>query len=536
MSSLGFLSIYSLITRRREFVCERFFYDETVQPLSFEEGRPLQSFPVICGSLSFECDYWIFWEQLRRIGILSPTDKKRDEFLIVAGGVGPWSNPYPLMPIVDVFLTGEGELSFNDFLDTIGERGFFDLSKKERLKEIEKKVRGALVVDALSGPLRNGKSYILEEALEEFPGIVPPRLEYPFPEEFSPPSSPIYTTNTEFSGVKLVEISRGCPYGCRFCLAGSLYRPHRPWEKQRILDAITAPNPWDQESVFPDKCPVGLVSPAVADHPDFADILETLIDEGRKVSFSSLRLTALTPRIASLFAKGSVKGIALAPEAGSERLRNIINKNITDADVLESVKMLAESGLQRLKLYFMIGLPGEKDSDLKGIRDLTLEVLGALKSKKRSPQVQISASYFVPKPHTPFEDVRILDETEMKRKGMILKQLIGPLGGVDLKLDPPAFAIIQALLSKGGPSSFSLVDCMRIVGGKYKAALKFFGYNQYAIDAMKRLKERPWRIINPCVGTNYIESEKDKAERWETSPPCPKELFCGRCQACASLR
>jgi radical SAM superfamily enzyme YgiQ (UPF0313 family) len=535
MSSLGYLSIYSLIARRQAFSVERFFWREEGAPLSHETGRPLEDFPVICASLSFECDYWLFWESLRRIGITEPGSPRRDSYLIAVGGIGPWSNPYPVMPIADVILTGEGELGFNDFLDMLSQRWFLENPKREVLSQIAENVRGALVPSALPVELRNGRGREFADALAKATPVVPPRLPYPFPEDYSPPSSPIYAPGAEFSGTKLVEISRGCPYGCRFCLAGSVYRPHRPWEARKVLEAIGSPNPWDGRPVFPKGSPVGLVSPAVADHPHFSYILDSLVGEGRKVSFSSLRLSALTEEICSLFAKGKVKGIALAPETGSECLREAINKNVSDALVMEKLRMLADAGLSRLKLYFMIGLPGEKDSDLLAIRELTKRMLAALRGRKRSPQLTLSVANFAPKPHTAFEDAPFPEEVELLRKGEYLKKLIGPLGGVDLKLEQPAATIVQALLSRGGPESFILVDSMRAVRGKPKALLRFVGYRDAAKERFDQLHLRPWRIIAPTTGIGYLEREKGLAEEGLPSAPCPVGLSCGNCGACDSL-
>jgi radical SAM superfamily enzyme YgiQ (UPF0313 family) len=535
MSSLGFLSIYSLLARRPGFSVERCFAGGDGVPLSHEGRRPLSQFPIVCASLSFENDYWIFWDILRRSGIKTPESPLREDFLIAAGGVAPWANPYPVMPITDVILTGEGEISFNDFLDVVSQKWFFEIPKKERLVQISENVRGALIPSLLPRAVRLGEGYRLEEGLAAITPVVPPRLPLQIFNEFNPPSSPIHTKDTEFSGVKLVEIGRGCPYGCRFCLAGSLYRPHRPWAAERILDAVVSPNPWDELPAFPEKAPVGLVSPAVADHPDIKNLLETLIGEGKKVSFSSLRLTALNPEIASLLAKGKVKGVALAPEAGTERLRDLINKNIKDQDVLEGVRLLADAGLSKLKLYFMIGLPGEKESDLRGIQDLTERVLSALKGKKRSPQVLISIAYFTPKPHTAFEDEPLLSEVEMRRKGEFLKKLIGPIGGVDLKLDAPAPSIVQGLLSRGGPQSFDLVDAMRVMEGKCKAALKFIGYSEIPREGFSHFLSLPWRIVAPAMGIPYLEREKEQVEEGIVSDPCPTEIFCGRCGSCEGM-
>jgi radical SAM superfamily enzyme YgiQ (UPF0313 family) len=535
MSSLGFLSVYSLAASRPDFAVERFFYSPGALPLSFESRRPLSDFPVIAASLSFENDYWILWDLLRSAGVRAPDEESREGCLIAAGGVALWANPFPLLPILDAVLTGEGELSFADFLDLVSSRGFLELPRREALELISSRVRGALVPELLPRDLRFSQGELFKKALASFSPVEAPRLPFPFPPSIPPPHSPIHTLDAEFSGMKLVEISRGCPYGCRFCLAGSLYRPHRPWPVERILQALSLPNPWDREPVFPADAPVGLVSAAAADHPGFKELLERLIGEGRRVSVSSLRLSALNPEIAALLARGRVKGVALAPEAGSQRLRDVVNKNMTENDILEAVKTLALAGVGNVKLYFMAGLPQETDDDLLAVRDLAEKILSVFKGKSRSPRLKISAGYFIPKPHTPFEDEPVPKERDMRRKGELLKKLLGPLPGAELRLASPAESLVQSLLSRGGPESFTLVDCMRIMKGKPKAALKFYGYREDDEEEKRDPEIRPWRAIRTGPGEISLAREKEKSLTGASTAPCPEELFCSRCQACETL-
>jgi radical SAM superfamily enzyme YgiQ (UPF0313 family) len=543
MSSLGFLSIYSLAASRDEFMVERFFCAGAGPPASHESGRPLAGFPLICSSLSFECDYWLLWDALREMGLGPdlgrPGDRLRDAppkrdpgNIVVLGGIGPWSNPYPVMPMADVILTGEGELSFSDFLSAMADLAFRGIPKEGVLEGVAGRVRGALVPSLLPKALRQGRGPDLAAALKAFAPVAPPRLPHPFPEGLAPPSSPIHSEGAGFPGTKLVEIGRGCPHGCRFCLAGSLYRPHRPWDMGRILKAIRDPNPWDGAPAFPGGAPVGLVSPAVADHPDFGALLAALVAEGRKVSFSSLRVSALTADICALLAKGKVKGIAVAPEAGTQGLRDAINKNLTEGDILGKARLLKEAGLSSLKLYFMVGLPGERDQDLKGIGDLAAGVRDALAKGAKAPRITLSVSHFVPKPHTAFEDEPMPSEVGMRRRGEFLRKIVAPLGGIDLRLESPAATVVQALLSRGGPGSFALVDGMRVMGGKPKAALNFVGYREAAAGAFNQLAERPWRIVRGSPGIPYLDREKGRAGLGVPSEPCPDGMGCGACEAC----
>jgi radical SAM superfamily enzyme YgiQ (UPF0313 family) len=543
MSSLGFLSIYGLINSKREALCERFFIPEQggagSRFLSIENHRPLQDFHIIAGSLSLENDYHLFLKALS-LGGLSPMREERlggyYEGIVIAGGVGPWSNPYPLLPFVDLILTGEGEISWKLILELYGRADFLALNKKEKIETLEKLTPGALAPGVMEGELLDDRDPVaFGKALSSRSRVIPPRMGFPPGEEELIPRSPIFSKGAEFSGMRLVEISRGCPYGCRFCLAGSLYRPHRFWSKERILDGLREPFPWQKESPFPEDSPVGLVSPSVADHPELSLILEELLKEKRRVSFSSIRLSALDERMVKLFSEGKLLGLAIAPEGGTQRMRASMNKNITEDEILYSAELLSKVNLKRLKLYFMLGLPGERDEDVRGIADLTMKIKERSMGKSRAPLISVTVSNFSPKPHTPFEDAPLLSLAELKRRGELLLKLLGRSKGVELKLDPPLFSIIQGLLGRAGPEGGRLVKALYENEGRAKAALKSLEAWDYEEKAREFLKERPWRIIAAPEGDSFLENEKRKSLREEFTDKCPEALSCGRCEACGTL-
>jgi radical SAM superfamily enzyme YgiQ (UPF0313 family) len=547
MSSLGFLSVYSLINSSERGLCERFFLPEMGDRLlSKESKRAINSFEIIAGSLSIENDYYLFLKVLELGGIPVVSNLRCDlssfRGLVAVGGIGPWSNPYPFMPFVDFILTGEGEITWPRIMDLYEEEDFYKLSKEEKLLLLEREVPGIIVPSLLPEELTKENTYSLsfKNALSKFTPIRPSRLIFPSSKEntqFLPPGSPVFTLNTEFSGMKLVEISRGCPYGCRFCLAGSMYRPHRFWELDNILKAIVAPNPWDKKNVssFPEDSPVGLISPSVADHPKLLDLIDILIAEKRKISFSSIRLSALNEDMARLFGTGKLLGLACAPEAGTDKMRKIINKDLSEDEILSAIKLLSKVSLRKLKLYFMLGLPEETDDDLEGIVTLIEKIQKASFGKTKAPFLSVSLSNFTPKPHTPFEDTPLLTITELKRKGNVISNLMKRVKGVELKLDSPMYSIIQGLIGRSGTEGASLLLELLKNNGKPKNALKSWGYEERKKEIALSIEARPWRIVAPPMGTKFLEEEKIKSHNILFTDKCPVKNACGRCGACTDF-
>jgi radical SAM superfamily enzyme YgiQ (UPF0313 family) len=332
-----------------------------------------------------------------------------------------------------------------------------------------------------------------------------------------------------------VEIGRGCPWGCRFCLAGTLYRPHRPWSAKKILAALG--KPWDHLER------VGLVSPAIADHPNIERILDALISQGRSVTVSSLRLSSLTEPLARRLMAAGARGLAVAPEAGEQRLRNVINKAIFETDILGAARFLAESGLKRLKLYFMLGLPGETPDDVEAIATLCQKIKQAARGKTSALRLIVSVAYFCPKPHTPFETLPLSSESDLVSRGERLKKSLASVGGLDLKIDPPLFALIQSLLARGGAESGDLVRILLAEGGRIKPSYKKYAElsaerNKFRRDAFwstwPEEKFMPWRVVKVAAGPNFLKEEERLANKGLISPPCPPEKYCGRCLACKS--
>jgi radical SAM superfamily enzyme YgiQ (UPF0313 family) len=542
LSALGYLSIYGFLNHRPDVLAERFFwpdgdlaeaYRRSGAPLmSLESGRPLRDFDLVAASMALENDYWRL-PVLLAAGGLTPGRAERDEDAppVLAGGVALWANPWPLWPWVDLILAGEAEAQWPQLLTAW--RSGSSLPKTARLRHLVQSTPGSLRPGAAStdpvSPGRPARELMAGEAGsplgDEFPSLVrPAALAWPPPAGLLPPVSPIVSPQAEFSGVRLVEISRGCPHGCRFCLTGALFRPHRPWPLQAILQALGAP--------VAEK--VGLVSPAAAEHPDLSELLSELFRQGRAVTLSSLRLTALTPALAEKLAAGRLQGAAVAPEAGSQSLRDRLNKNLTEAQILAGVRLLSEAGLKTIKLYFIMGLPGETQADLAALADLAREIRRTAGAR---PGLVLSLANFTPKPHTPLEGAAMNTAGELKRKGAWVSKALKGLPGLKVNLDPPLWSITQGLLARGGPDSGRLVAALVRHRGRLKPSLAEFGYtpNHPLHRPWPDDRPRPWRLVRTAAGLKHLAEEEARAEQGLITAPCPRENNCGRCEACAGL-
>jgi radical SAM superfamily enzyme YgiQ (UPF0313 family) len=544
MSSLGFQSIYGLLNARPEVLAERFFwpegplareYERSRSPLlSLESGRPLGEFDLLAASLMLENDYWRLPAILEKSGLSARAlERAEGDPPLLVGGVAVWANPWPVIPFVDLVLTGEAEAQWPQLISAWETIRFKPLPKPELMALLSRSTPGSLH----PGLMADFPTPSSREVRDFFP-VRPARLVWPDnwragPEaplepgkKILPPVSPILSPQAEFADTRLVEISRGCPYGCRFCLAGFLYRPHRLWPMKDILTALGPPEKPGEK--------VGLVSPAPADHPDLAALLAVLFEQRRSVTLSSLRLSALGPELAAQLAAGRLYGAAVAPEGGSQRLRNIINKDLDEETILAGTRLLAEAGLKKIKLYFMVGLPGEDEGDLAELIELCRKIRRAASRGSSWPELQVSLANFTPKAQTPFEVAPMLTAAEFRRRGRLISQALRNVPRLSVNLDPPLWSIAQGLLARGGPESSALVTALARRQGRLKASLAEIGYDdRHPIHRpWPPDKPHPWRVVEPAPGFETFTREAERAGRGLISPACLPAGNCGACRAC----
>jgi len=426
MSNLGMQTIYGFVNAREDAVCERVFWDKEnsengVVPLSVESQRPLTDFAVLAFSLNYEIDFFNIAPILKASGIpLYSEQRNETQPLIIAGGPCITANPMPLAPFFDCLCVGEAEALLPVMMPVITEG--LSGNRENLLRELAK-IAGVYVPRCPpEKPVVRQKVMNLDEC---------------------PAHSIVLTQDTELSDLYLLEVERGCAHNCRFCLVSSAFSPMRFHSLEPLLKQA--------ESGLKLRKRIGLVGPAVTDHPQIEELLKGLLDLKAQVSISSLRLTSLTPEILQMLIQGGMRSVALAPEAGSECLRQSIKKGINEAQILEAIRLAGEAGMQQLKLYFMIGLPGETDADIQAIVDLTLTGKKIIEHKRGKTRLTLNLSPFVPKAGTAFQRLPMapLDVIQV-RIAFLKNRLAGQ--GIKINNESPQWSEVQAVLSRGDSS------------------------------------------------------------------------------------
>jgi len=525
MTNLGFQTVCHLFNRLDNCVAERAFLPESASlpeyarsgsPLfSYESQTPVCEFDIIAFSLPFEEDYANLPALFDLIGIPLTSDKRSATGpLLLAGGVAVSLNPSPLASFFDIFLIGEGEGSVERLVDAfVRGRGHGKTDMLRVFDEMESvycpsfykyEYDGAIVKEMR--PLAGAKKKVIAAknlSLDAFP----------IPQSF------IVTPETEFKGTYLAEIERGCPRGCRFCAAGFLYLPPRWRDARSVKETVTKGIAMTGKA--------GLVGTAVSEYPWIKETVQAGIDAGGGVTLSSLRLDMLDARFMELLKKGGYRTVTLAPEAGSERMRAVVNKGMTDSEILDTARLVAEAGFMKLKLYFLIGLPIETDADAAAIAGLTAAIRGVFKKGS----ISLSINPFVPKPVTPFQWHRFEQTAVLQRRFDIIKRGLSKVSGVIMKTMSVKEAAGQAYISRADPRADSFILEMAERG--LRSAMRKGG--RLVEDSLYRDRPRdellPWDFIDYGVMRQYLWAEYQKGLALRQTPPCEVGA-CFRCGVC----
>jgi radical SAM superfamily enzyme YgiQ (UPF0313 family) len=527
MSNLGLQTVYTLFNADDRVVCERVFLPPKSdiagllarrEPLvTLESGTPVADVDVFAFSVSFEWDYPNVVTMLRLAGLEPRADRRHAlDPLVVIGGAVTFVNPEPLAPFADLVAAGEAELLVPSIVNAFAEAG--SRNRTELLGRLA--AEPGCYVPALYDVTYDGPgrvASIVPKPDTNAPAIVR-KAAVKAAERLDPPATAIFTPDTEFGSRLLIEVVRGCANLCRFCWAGYNYLPVRAFSTERILQIA--------ESVRPYANRIGLVSIALCDHPDIERILERLVEMGYGISPASLRLDDLTEPIVRLLRESGERSITIAPETGSDRLRRVINKTVTNAEILDRADLIFRGGIENLKLYYMVGLPTETDEDLVAIRDLTFELRDRMarmaRPRGRIGRIVASVNPLVPKPGTTYQWLPMTRAEEIDRKILRLRGLVDGIDNVYFNIKSERHSYYQGLLSLGDRRVADVIEIVEANGGRWRAAVAEAG-----LDAdMYLYRDRsadgflPWQIIDGPSRSAFFRSELAKSERAEwTLPP-----------------
>ncbi|MBT3257788.1 MAG: radical SAM protein [Deltaproteobacteria bacterium] len=542
MSNLGLQIVYRLLNERTDVVAERFFLPEGREmalylrgegPLvSLESQTPLTKFDLAAFSISFENDYPNVLQMLKmgKVPLLSEERGEKDPF-VMAGGVASFLNPEPLAPFMDFFLLGEAEQNLHPFVDAFLEFGRNTVKRRDVLLHLARNVAG------LYAPSLYDVAYKKNGTLKHFfPSVkdVPEKvkaLHAPkggFTDKGMPLSC-ITTPDTEFGSKVLVEVSRGCGHACRFCAAGYVYRPPRVYGESNLKEGVNAALK---------RCPqVGLVSPAVSDVPGIEALMGMIHHDGGRFSVSSLRAENLTRSLLKHLKESGQKTIAIAPEAGSQRLRNIINKHLTEEQILSAARMISGVSNFSIRLYFLMGLPTESSRDVNEITELVKKIKHQMvkesAARGKIGRIKLSVNCFIPKPFTPFQWFPMEEVGSLKKNQQQLKKSLVKSGGIMVNSDVPKWAYIQALLSLGDRRVSTILQSAHKLNGNWKKAMQLSQINpDFFVHRPKNLDELlPWDFIDHGITKKHLETEYHLALEGRLSDIC-RVGECVRCGVC----
>ncbi|MEW6584436.1 MAG: radical SAM protein [Nitrospirota bacterium] len=494
MSNLGFQGIYGLLNGMRDVVCERAFLpdegdiDEYIRTdtelFSLETKRPLNRFDIVAFSASFENDYPNIVTILRLAGFpLRSSGRNARHPLVIMGGICAFFNPEPVADFFDICFIGEADELLPEFIGL-----YKSVSTRSAL------LRSVMTVDGIYVPglyevFYDGEGRIVKRTnVGDAPATIRRRHMADLSE--SNITSSIITSQTEFSDMYLIEAMRGCPWSCRFCVAGRVYNPPRKRDLKTIRSEIETAQAHTKR--------IGLVGPSLSDYPSIKEILKI---PGVDFSITSLRASAKSAEIVGLM-KGH-KSVSIAPEAGTERLRKVINKRITEEDILDTAGRLLTEGIDTLRLYFMIGLPTEGKGDVDGIVSLTKKI----RALSQRGSITLSISTFVPKPFTPFQWHCMEAITEVKARLKTIKSALGPIKGVRVFHDVPKYAYMQGLFALGDRRASRVLEEMAVIHDWMKAAEAAGIDKDFFIFRRKEFAEiLPW---------DFIDGGAEKEKLWE---------------------
>ncbi len=547
MSHLGLKILYHLLNERNDVTCERVFSPwidmentmrkENIPLFSLESGYCINNFDILGFTLQYEMSYTNILNMLSLGKIpVEAAERTKEGPLVIAGGPCAF-NPEPLASFIDVFHIGESEEAVLEIVDVYKDWKMDGGLEKQELLSSLSKLNGIYVPKFYHisyNDMGIVKDFVIKN---DAPEKINKRIVSDLDNTFYPKEIIVPFMQTVHDRIPL-EVARGCTRGCRFCHAGIIYRPVRERSKEKLIEYAEAliENTGYEE--------LSLLSLSISDYSDIENLIRELMDKHASsrlsISLPSLRADSFSVGLAKQVQRVKKTGFTFAPEAGTQRLRNVINKCLTEDEVLSSVQSAVDSGWSLLKLYFMIGLPTEMHEDIEGIVNITKQISGYKKRLK----VNVSASTFVPKAHTPFQWEKQDSLEVIKGKQEYLREQLNGKG-IKFSWHDPKTSMIEGVFSRGDRRLNKVLFSAWQRGCKFDSWSEHFRYNTW-MQAFEETgvnpggyvyRERdidevlPWDHINTGVSKGFLINEREKARKAETTMDCRREK-CHKCGVC----
>lgn len=533
MSNLGFHIVYDLLNRRNDTACERVFlpdsklmerYAKTSTPImSLETQSPLYEFAMIGFAISFEMDYFNVLKilEMGKVRLIAKERREMDP-IVIAGGPCATFNPEPLSLFFDAFIIGEGEAILPEFMDVYHQARLEGVSRDELLHRMAK-IPG-VYVPSLYEHCYNENGQISEIISIDNTPLEVKRQWVRNLDEY-PAHTVVHTEDTEFQ-LYLIETSRGCGRHCRFCMAGYCFRKPRNRSLSVLKEEVKKAIPYGKR--------IGLMGAAISDYPEINELCRYILDVGLDMSVASFRADSVTKELVQALAASGLKTLTLAPEAGSEKIRSVINKGIHEEHLFQAMDLGIEAGIQNFRMYIMIGLPFEQEEDIAAIVDLAGRLQEHMREKGCKGLLTLSINPFVPKPFTPFQWLPMASKEKIEKSLKFIKDAFKKSKHVRIIAESPREACVQAVLARGDRRISKVLLKAHEKGGSkaWNQAMKSEGLS--ASDYIYRMREKnevfPWACLNMGVRAEYLYLELEKAKALKFTQQCFDG--CNRCGVC----
>ena len=532
MSNLGLHIIYEEINLCPASVCERIFlpekkeldaYDKTKTPLmSVETQRPMHQFDVVAFDVTFEMDYFHIPLMLRhgRVPVMSE-DRTGFDSIVIAGGPCATFNPEPFADFIDAFIIGEGEGIVTAVLERIRKGRENGESREETISALAQ-IDGVYVPVLYTPQYDDNKRFVGYDIAEGAPKTIRRHFE-----PLTSGGETVIATNfTEFGAMYIIEVARGCGRHCRFCMAGYCFRVPRVRPLDILKEGV------DRAEKLGKK--VGLMGAAISDYPEVDELVTYIRSKDMRYSCASLRADSLTQAVVDGLADSGQKTITIAPETGSERLRRVINKGISEEHLQNAATLSAKSGIQHMRLYIMIGLPTETDEDIEAIVGLAERTQAHMAEVGCKGRLTLSINPFIPKPFTPFQWMAMDNQKTVEKKLQYIKKALQKNRRIEVLVESPKEAYIQGVLARGDRRLGAvLAACAADRGSKsFKSEMKAAGLDMDEMNYRERSFDEflPWSHLDMGMDDGYLEMEWKRSVDEAYTPPCVQG--CKRCGVC----